>query len=202
MSSLCWIFVIGYISLVASQDVPLDLTQSLLAMLQDEKSLNSQLETELTTLTNDLNSLKNQLAVSPYCANKQQPVAFSAALSYDINSFGVRQQIHFDQVITNVGNAYDKRHGEFTAPVNGTYEFTVSMVVVGGYWVGIEIVKDGVPIGKLRTGDSAQYTMASTTVNVEMMKGEDVWVEHLPESDSNKFYGKTMSTFSGHLIRQ
>jgi hypothetical protein len=63
------------------------------------------------------------------------------------------------------------------------------------------LFSDGVPIAKLRTGDSAQWTMAGKTVTAELNAGQDVWVEHIPESDSNVFYGQSFSTFSGHLIQ-
>ena len=44
------------------------------------------------------------------------------------------------QVITNLGDGYDSRHGEFRAPVDGTYKFSVSAYVKAGQWVGVEIV--------------------------------------------------------------
>lgn len=47
------------------------------------------------------------------------------------------------QIITNVGNGYDARHGEFRAPVDGVYQFSVSAYVKGGQWVGLEIVVGG-----------------------------------------------------------
>ena len=39
--------------------------------------------------------------------------------------------IVFDQVITNIGHAYDVNSGRFTAPVNGTYQFNVIVSAQG-----------------------------------------------------------------------
>lgn len=47
---------------------------------------------------------------------------------------------HLFQIITNLGDNYDSRHGEFRAPVDGTYEFSVSIYVKSGQWVGVQIV--------------------------------------------------------------
>lgn len=60
---------------------------------------------------------------------------------------------------------------------------------------------DGNSVAKVRSGDSAQYTMAGTSVVVTLKAGQDVWVEHIAESDSNAILGQTFSTFSGYLIQ-
>lgn len=39
--------------------------------------------------------------------------------------------ILFDRVITNIGGSYDVSDGRFTAPVNGTYQFSVAMAAQG-----------------------------------------------------------------------
>ena len=71
-------------------------------------------------------------------------------------------------MITNAGNGYDPRHGEFTAPTNGTYEFSLAMLMGPGYWGGLEIVKNRNPIAKVRSGDSQDYSMAATAVVTEV----------------------------------
>ena len=75
------------------------------------------------------------------CATLSAPIAFSASLSHNIVQLGTQQEILFDQVHLNAGNSYDVRHGNFRAPIDGTYEFSVSMLSPGGKWAGVEIVK-------------------------------------------------------------
>ena len=73
------------------------------------------------------------------------------------------------QVITNEGNSYDPRHGEFTAPYNATYEFTVAMLMGPGYWSGIEVVKNGNRIAEIRSGDSGHWSMSATVVTAKVV---------------------------------
>ena len=72
------------------------------------------------------------------------------------------------QVITNIGNSYDARHGQFRAQANGTYEFSVALLMGPGYWAGLEIVRNGNPIAKVRSGDSQHYSMSATAVTAEV----------------------------------
>ena len=58
-------------------------------------------------------------------------VVFSAKIVGDIE-FGAGNKIVFDDVITNVGSSYDGTTGVFTAPHNGTYQFTVITITTSG----------------------------------------------------------------------
>ncbi|WAR26743.1 hypothetical protein MAR_012447 [Mya arenaria] len=68
-------------------------------------------------------------------------------------------------------------------------------------WAGLEIMRDGQAVSKVRTGDNSQYSMAGTTVTLELKAGQDIWVQHIAESDSNAIDGAMFPTFSGHLIQ-
>jgi hypothetical protein len=54
--------------------------------------------------------------------------------------------VEYDKVITNVGNAYDSRHGHFISPVKGVYlmSFTAKNRIRGA--VDIEMVRNGVRV--------------------------------------------------------
>ena len=49
-----------------------------------------------------------------------QSVAFTAVLAHGV-TLGLHQAVEFDKVMTNVGNAYFSRDGQFAAPVYGLY---------------------------------------------------------------------------------
>ncbi|KAH3819207.1 hypothetical protein DPMN_120940, partial [Dreissena polymorpha] len=184
------------------QDVPVDISQSLSVLIQEEANIRSQLDADLTALAQTLDALTNlQNNVTCGCPGRRPPVAFSATLTNEITSLGTNQQVPFDKVLTNVGGAYDSRHGEFRAPYDGTYEFSVSLYMRGARWAGLEIVREGVAVSKVRTGDGSEYTMAGTTVTLALRAGQDVWVRHIDESDSNAIDGETFPTFSGHLLQ-
>lgn len=55
---------------------------------------------------------------------QQQPIAFFAELSNDMVNPSSGQTVVFDQILTNVGNAYNPSTGIFTAPLPGP---TISM---------------------------------------------------------------------------
>ena len=56
----------------------------------------------------------------------ETPVAFIATLSDHAESLGADQNIAFENVITNVGDAYNSQAGVFIAPVSGIYVFSTS----------------------------------------------------------------------------
>ena len=51
-------------------------------------------------------------------------MAFTARLTTDLHT-NVGDIIKFDNVQLNIGSGYDDVTGRFTAPSNGTYEFTL-----------------------------------------------------------------------------
>lgn len=51
-------------------------------------------------------------------------VAFQAKLKNPISSLSPNQIIKYDDVITNIGEGYDRTTGKFTALMDGVYSFT------------------------------------------------------------------------------
>jgi len=101
------------------------------------------------------------------------------------------------------GNGYDVRHAQFRTPVNGIYQFYVSMATRSGYTVAVDIMLNGSPVVKMRTGNDNQFNTATNSIILKLSQGDDVWVEHDTSiTDSNRLFhdeGK-LSTFSGHLV--
>ena len=75
------------------------------------------------------------------------------------------------QINLNVGNTYDSRHGIFTAPVDGPYEFTFATLVPSGRNTGMELVKNGEPVAKTQSGDNGFYTMGTNVVALDLNAG-------------------------------
>ena len=57
-----------------------------------------------------------------------QPVAFTAVMVHDV-TLGPHQAVEFDKVMTNVGNAYDSRDGQLTAPVYDPYVSSATICI-------------------------------------------------------------------------
>lgn len=126
-------------------------------------------------------------------------MAFLAELIADI-ALGQHQTVEFDHVITNEGNAFDARHGHFTAPVNGIYIFSVTIMKTGsGGYLHVQIVKNGVEIGRAYS-DEGGYNTGSTTVFTKLNTGDMIWVRHNPIYGSETIHGDHYSSFGGALV--
>ena len=117
-------------------------------------------------------------------------IAFYARLTQD-QSMAAFQDLKFDQVITDQGNAYDKHSGRFTAPgpVHGLYQFSVSVLVDArgrlneDYDMGFHVMKNDMVVGKLW----CFYTY-SATIGLVLVPEDEVHVrkDHDPKSETLK----------------
>lgn len=107
-------------------------------------------------------------------------------------------------MITNTNEAYDARHGSFRAPVSGTYKFSFSVLQgTGRMYIAVELVRNGSPIGRVRTGDYGYYAVGTNIVNVHLDAGDDVWVQHQDNLGSGTIVarGGGFTMFTGHLVK-
>ncbi|WAR06938.1 HIP-like protein [Mya arenaria] len=110
------------------------------------------------------------------------PVAFMTELTQSMS--GVNYPLIFDKVTINEGNAYNTLHGNFVAPYNGTYLFTVTSCAVGGHFNTLDILVDGTTFGSVRCGDT-NYHECSTKVFIKALTaGDDVYIRHQNYGDS------------------
>lgn len=86
----------------------------------------------------------------------------------------------FDKVSLNEGNAYNVTSGIFTAPVDGIYSFSWTILTKGGKYFITDIILNGRPIafnytdGRGRVG----YSMSSSHLNyIKMKKDDKVWIQ-------------------------
>lgn len=134
---------------------------------------------------------------------QDQAVAFTAVLTKDF-SLGKHQTIEYNKVTTNIGNAYDTRHGHFTAPVHGIYLMSASSMSDSNTGIHTEIVRNGEQIVAMYGDD---YDIASHTIVVELEPNDMVWVRHMANdgdstnaivhSGADRYY----CSFSGVLIK-
>ena len=124
-------------------------------------------------------------------------VAFTVVLTHDVR-LGPLQTLEYDKVITNIGNAYDSRHGHFIAPVKGTYMFSAT-VCDSGAVIRAEMVRNGVQVVAMG-GD--RYDSASQTIMLSLEQNDMVWVRHFKEGTSTAHAGpdRYYTSFSGALI--
>lgn len=134
---------------------------------------------------------------------KSQAVAFTATSSSDITS---GDPATFGYNITNIGDAWDKDTGEFTAPTHGLYRFTwngfansdtegdvarASPKLNGNYLDG----GDGSSTGQARSESDGAYDSAGFNILLELNEGDIITVR----VHGTSWYGNGYTTFTGNL---
>ena len=129
--------------------------------------------------------------------NLQSPVAFTAVLTHDV-TLGPLQTLEYDKVITNIGNAYDRRDGRFTVPVNGIYMLSVTVFDLHQF-LRTELVRNGVQLVAMFGDDDDS---SSHTIMVSLEEDDMVWVRHFKEGIStvHGLSDRLYNSFTGALI--
>ncbi|XP_045210710.2 cerebellin-1-like [Mercenaria mercenaria] len=134
-------------------------------------------------------------------AENENPVAFFATLSQHLTHVGAHQPITFDNVVTNIGNAYNSHFGSFIAPVSGTYVFSATLFSHYHTNYHAQFVKNGQAITTMYvSGSEAGYDTTSQTIVLQLQKGDDVCVQNY--DTDRPVYGYNYSTFAGFLLQE
>ncbi|XP_052248209.1 complement C1q subcomponent subunit B-like isoform X2 [Dreissena polymorpha] len=130
------------------------------------------------------------------------PTAFSVTLdkSQVISTGNV---IRFDNVITNVGNSFNIKTGEFTAPQSGIYFFSLNAVCGAHSYMHLAISRNGLAVFKTlcddRTG-STQHQGGGATI-LQLGAGEKISVRMtFPLNAQSELYGRGMTSFTGYRV--
>ncbi|XP_063324471.1 uncharacterized protein LOC134623221 [Pelmatolapia mariae] len=105
------------------------------------KIVDEQLKTHNSTVNNheaEINLLKEQTAVAFSATNMESPGVFTGPTTSNTSNILI-----FNQVFTNIGDAYNNKTGIFTAPVKGVYQFTFMTFGYYTYTSGAILVKNG-----------------------------------------------------------
>ncbi|XP_061176095.1 cerebellin-1-like [Saccostrea echinata] len=109
-------------------------------------------------------------------------IAFHARTSTHQKNLRSNAVVVFGKVTLNIGSAYDRTTGKFTAPRNGIYSFTWTSVTAAGSWFNTVIVHDNNVIGyNIADGNAGSRTMSagSATAIIKMKKNDKVWIRPL-----------------------
>ena len=107
-------------------------------------------------------------------------VAFSAYLGHLIRPISYGAKVPCDQVLLNLGNAYNGATGIFTVSDTGVYLLTFYInSVVANTKVYVKLVKNGSTIvGAVADPEGSNHdAMGGNTAIVNLTKGERVWLE-------------------------
>uniref|UniRef100_A0A3P9DFW9 Complement C1q-like protein 4 n=1 Tax=Maylandia zebra TaxID=106582 RepID=A0A3P9DFW9_9CICH len=156
---------------------------------------NQELATKVESQKTEIDQLKQQLQV--------KQVAFSASLldqgEGDTGPFDDHTTLIFKHVITNIGNAYNKNTGIFTAPVRGAYHFDWKVLGRDSTHTGAYLFRNEEKIFFAYETQSTGWPSASNGASVLLEVGDQVSVRLWAGS---RIYDNTEhhTTFSGHLI--
>lgn len=134
--------------------------------------------------------------------SEEEIVAFTARKSRTQPEVSINQHILFDDVLINLGAAYQDKQGLFIAPQSGVYVFSVS--ILSTYSSDEEefhaaLVHNGDLIARIYgCGSPGRHDQAGQTVIIQLETGDEVWIENI-ELVSD-VWGAYYSTFSGYLL--
>ena len=121
-----------------------------------------------------------------------------------MDNLDVHQTILFDEVFSNVGNAYNPNSGVFRVPVSGYY--VMSLVYNAGVKTSVferylEVVSNGVKLGDvLVDSSSSEYASATKVWVFHLQKGTDVWVRTTTYKTSTDVHGHSHTMLTGWLL--
>lgn len=126
-------------------------------------------------------------------------VAFTALLSTD-TTVGGGAVVKYNHVVTNWGGAYQAVTGIFTAPFDGLYSFSCSLMSHPSNSVHLNMVKNGKTISTVYSA-ATTYPQSSQTLYLVLNKGDRIWMRNYRKSASKLHDGKVYNVFSGALIK-
>lgn len=188
-------------ALIESEPISSSDHLALLQLISQEQSLRLQLEAQLHKLQGQFEALQSQLTNSTVVVSKnKQQVAFSGKLQHRF-LFSNRSIIKFDDVITNIGNAYSQTTGIFHCPISGLYLFSLNILTDTAGNLSVDIVQNGKRIARpytISAASTGEHASASDTVVVHAKIGDEIYVNHM---DGHSVYLDNMSLFTGVLLK-
>ncbi|XP_052778000.1 complement C1q subcomponent subunit B-like [Mya arenaria] len=181
--------------------------QRLRNLEQREKELTAQLSSIAETIFTKDGHLQNKRQALA----EGTEVAFFAEVGASVEHLGQNQPIVFDKVITNIDSTnsvggYSPTSGIFTAPVDGLYLFSSTIMGLQDHSLHAVLYKDNTAVATLFVHGSSghDWDSSSATVVLSLLKGETMSVKHTDAGDhavAGMFLGG-QSLFSGFLIAQ
>uniref|UniRef100_A0A096MBY2 Cerebellin 10 n=1 Tax=Poecilia formosa TaxID=48698 RepID=A0A096MBY2_POEFO len=170
-----------------------EMTASLTELKCEVKTLKKENAEQATKLASQEAEIKKSLR---WLSDKSADLSESAVTLGPFNTFTI---LAFKYVVTNIGNAYNKETGIFTAPVRGAYHFENVGVSGGSHAVGAVITKNGERTFITYEHQTNGLSSSSNSITLHLKVGDQVSVSIWPETklfdDENN-----PSTFSSHLL--
>ncbi|KAG5266314.1 hypothetical protein AALO_G00229590 [Alosa alosa] len=171
--------------------------------LSEFRAAQRQMIAQMAEQREELRLAKAQIEELKSGAVRPSNVAFSTSFSVKtdkhIGPLKTDTTLLFDCVFTNVGDAYDKTNGLFTAPRNGVYMFNYHIFAGGDHGAGAKLLKNKDQVVAAYNHVAPHDINTSQSVILQLQEGDTVsllleagwWVAA---------YTGHLTTFSGHLL--
>jgi hypothetical protein len=111
----------------------------------------------------------------------EETIAFYASMSHTEYNPGPHHTLIFDEVVTNLGNGYNKHTGFFTPPVSGVYVFTWTTFSCLSSRFPIQITVNSNPLGvTFSESASTVYNGVTGVVVIHVNQGDSVGIRTRP----------------------
>ena len=131
--------------------------------------------------------------------------AFSA-LWIDNTNPSVNDVLVFTRVLLNDNAVYDANNGKYTAPVDGTFMFTVNVCTNGNEYLKLQLWAEDTVIGSFIAGDRDWSSCTASTAISQLHKGQIVKLVVVQRHGNGAIVNNHdigyLSSFAGILMRQ
>ncbi len=127
--------------------------------------------------------------------------AFSAVRSTSFTPSSAGQALPFEQVHTNVGDAFIAASGRFTCKIPGIYLFTYSIATYT-HSPRVHLMKNNVHINGVYRSDEDRQDIVSNTGVLQLVVGDQVWLKCIYSGQQISGSGIRQTTFSGVIIHE
>nr|XP_034307440.1 heavy metal-binding protein HIP-like [Crassostrea gigas] len=143
-------------------------------------------------LQNEINQLKEELVAI------KDTIDFQSSLTKTLENMKKQETVIFDKVSLNEGNAYDKTSGVFTAPSDGIYSFSWTILTKAGKYFVSEIVQNGQKVAYNNSDGRGHlgWPLSTSHANIKMKKGDKVWIR-TKDTTGHYAHGDDWCCFSG-----
>lgn len=180
-------------------------TDKRLQMLETE---NSQQRTLLYSLSNQMSMVLSKLQTlqSEYdtLSKKDKNSAFFAYLKNDLVNPTSGTTVVFDEIVTNAGRDYDPTHGVYSAPINGSYHFSVTAAspnTPDQHGTHLFLMKNGMKVAYLFLDSQRAnplWTSNSVSAVLHLNTNDRVWVQVDGTSGNHTLAGHRLSDGAQH----
>nr|XP_034306794.1 EMILIN-1-like [Crassostrea gigas] len=127
-------------------------------------------------------------------------VAFTALLSKHttVSSHGV---VKYDNVLTNVGGAYEPSTGIFTAPYRGIYTISCILMSHPSNYVHLRLTMNNKKLSIVYSGPKT-HPHSGQTLQLLVNKGDKIWVQNENDQTAKLNDHGSYNVFSGVLIKK